>query len=451
MQCVSAKTIATVSVMRPKPSPVPLVRIGGDWDGAYLVPDDLEGVAACFSPGVNNWKAFEDELVADHGIPCHMCDRSSDVEAFATPLVPGRQTFLKKWLDVNGATDSIALAAWVEMQAPGTADLLLQMDIEGAEYRNLLGTPDDVLRRFRIVVLELHGLEAARDDARFEEQLGPLLRKLDHHFICVHAHPNNCCGEVQLPGTALNLPRVIELSFLRRDRFPAATDPAWPAPVLPHPLDIRRNTDAQPPLFLNAAWSDVAPEVTRVKRLEDELDYYRSGFQRLREDARTLARVYEIGQEFSRGLVAAAGRPDRVPREVAQGRPYRLTSAYGGYPAAGVVADGKPFFFHTDFGVGEGITVDLGSAYEITSIGVENRTDICRDRGRYLFYAVHATAAVERRSGLPLTIDRSFWDGSGGSSETPVPRLRGRYVTVYSPEHTAVHLSALRIHGIPPG
>lgn len=54
MQSVSAKTIATVFVMRPKPSPVPLVRIGGDWDGAYLVPDDLAGVAACFSPGVNN-------------------------------------------------------------------------------------------------------------------------------------------------------------------------------------------------------------------------------------------------------------------------------------------------------------------------------------------------------------------------------------------------------------
>lgn len=96
-----------------------------------------------------------------HGIPCHMCDHSSNVEAFATPLIEGRQTFLKKWLDVTGAADSVALADWVALRAPGTADLLLQMDIEGAEYRNLLGTPDDVLRRFRIVVLELHGLEAA--------------------------------------------------------------------------------------------------------------------------------------------------------------------------------------------------------------------------------------------------------------------------------------------------
>lgn len=451
MQSVSAKTIATVFVMRPKPSPVPLVRIGGDWDGAYLVPDDLAGVAACFSPGVNNWKTFEDELVNAHGIPCHMCDRSSDVDAFATPLIDGRQTFLKKWLDVNGTADSIALADWVAMRAPGAADLLLQMDIEGAEYRNLLGTPDEVLRRFRIVVLELHGLEVALDEVRFEEQLAPLLRKLDRHFICVHAHPNNCCGEVQLPGTGMNLPRVIELSFLRRDRFPPAADAAWPIPVLPHPRDIRRNVDTCPPLFLNQAWSDAPAEASRIKRLEDELDYFRSGCQRLQEDSWTLERVYAIGQGFARLMAATAGRPLAEPREVAQGKPYRLTSGYGGYPEAGIVADGVPFFFHTGFGVAEGITVDLAAEHEITSIVVDNRTDICQSRGRYLFYAVHAAAEPDRTSGLPLATDRSFWHGSDGRSATTVPRLRGRYVTIFSPEHTAVHLSALRIHGVPTG
>jgi len=449
MQGASAKTITSVLVMRPKPSPVPLVRIGGDQDGAYLVPDDLEGVAACFSPGVNNWKTFEDELVHSHGIVCHMCDHSSDVDAFATPLIDGRQTFLKKWLDVNGTADSIALADWVAMRAPGAADLLLQMDIEGAEYRNLLGTPDEVLRRFRIVVLELHGLEVALDEVRFEEQLAPLLRKLDRHFICVHAHPNNCCGEVLLPGTELNLPRVIELTFLRRDRFSPTAQPVGPAPVLPHPLDIRRNVDTCPPLFLNQAWSDAPAEASRIKRLEDELDYFRSGCQRLQEDSWTLERVYAIGQGFARLMAATAGRPLAEPREVAQGKPYRLTSGFGGFPQAGVVADGSPFFFHTGFGVAEGITVDLAAEHEISSIVVENRTDICQTRGRRLFYAVHAAADPDRTAGLPLAIDRGFWQGPGGRSVTVVPRLRGRYVTIFSPEHTAVHLSALRIDGVP--
>lgn len=44
---------------------------------------------------------------------------------------------------------------------------------------------------------------------------------------------------------------------------------------------------------------------------------------------------------------------------------------------------------------------------------------------------------------LPRVIELSFWEGTGGRSDTIVPRLRGRYVTIFSPEHTAVHLSAL--------
>ena len=45
--------------LKPSASPYKLLRIGGAEDGAYLVPNDLSGVGACFSPGVNNFKNFE--------------------------------------------------------------------------------------------------------------------------------------------------------------------------------------------------------------------------------------------------------------------------------------------------------------------------------------------------------------------------------------------------------
>jgi hypothetical protein len=98
-----------ILIMKPKPSPYPLIRIGGDQDGAYLVPDVLQGIRACFSPGVNNTKSFEDDLTSNHGIPCHLCDFTSDIEAFETPLIEGMQTFKKKWLDIDQAEDSISL------------------------------------------------------------------------------------------------------------------------------------------------------------------------------------------------------------------------------------------------------------------------------------------------------------------------------------------------------
>lgn len=33
---------------------VPLIRLGGNSGGGYIIPDDLENISACFSPGVSD-------------------------------------------------------------------------------------------------------------------------------------------------------------------------------------------------------------------------------------------------------------------------------------------------------------------------------------------------------------------------------------------------------------
>jgi hypothetical protein len=231
--------------------------MGGDRDGAYLIPNDLVDIKACFSPGVNNTKTFEDELTTSHGIICHLCDYSSDIESLETPLIEPMQTFTKKWLDVDGREDSITLDEWVEGLCPDLHDdLLLQMDIEGAEYRNLLACKQSTLNRFRIIAIELHGLDSANSQVEFELRLGPLLRRLDNTHICVHAHPNNCCGEVTIEGSDLVIPRVIELTFLRRDRLIQHQNSSAYQPLLPHPLDLDYNVSERPPLLLEGAWVD---------------------------------------------------------------------------------------------------------------------------------------------------------------------------------------------------
>ena len=125
-----SKTIDALKFLIPKPSPFEFVRIGGNRDGSYLVPNDLEHIDACFSPGVNNYKFFEDELVKKYGIKSHMCDFSSDPDRFTTPIIEGMQTFKKKWLDIDGGEDSISLSDWVRELSPDAKnDLILQIDI----------------------------------------------------------------------------------------------------------------------------------------------------------------------------------------------------------------------------------------------------------------------------------------------------------------------------------
>ena len=72
---------------------------------------------------------------------------------------------------------------------------MLQMDIEGAEYRNLLSTSKYILKRFRILVIEFHDFSELLINKK-NNKVKLLINKLNETHICVHAHPNNCCGEI---------------------------------------------------------------------------------------------------------------------------------------------------------------------------------------------------------------------------------------------------------------
>ena len=47
-----------------------LIRVGSDYDGGYLLPDDLDEVKYCFSPGVSDNISFETQLTKDYKINC---------------------------------------------------------------------------------------------------------------------------------------------------------------------------------------------------------------------------------------------------------------------------------------------------------------------------------------------------------------------------------------------
>jgi hypothetical protein len=73
-----------------------LIRIGGDGDGAYLLPNVLDGLAACFSPGVADVSTFETEFPDRFGIPSYLCDASVTGESLGLRDDP--YWFSRKWL-----------------------------------------------------------------------------------------------------------------------------------------------------------------------------------------------------------------------------------------------------------------------------------------------------------------------------------------------------------------
>mgnify|MGYP001262536867 CR=1 FL=1 len=263
----------------PIPSPQPLIRLGGNVDGSYLLPNDLDGIEACFSPGVSNRKLFEDELAKRYKIKSFMCDYSSDISKFQTALIKDYQIFDKTFIGNKESDEFISLTNWVEKYSPDTqSDLILQMDIEGNEYSNILSTPDDIIKRFRIIIIELHGLNVFDDNQSNQfgitkDIINNTLDKLNFNHSCVHAHPNNFSSQFYDAESQLNIPYVIELTYLRNDRFTGDKNQYF-KPDLPNELDITNNI-YKLPIHLNINWNiDKEKSAnSKLKILSDNLTY----------------------------------------------------------------------------------------------------------------------------------------------------------------------------------
>jgi hypothetical protein len=229
-----------------------LIRLGGDSDGGYLLPDDLEGISACFSPGVNQVADFELDLTK-RDIKCFLTDASVERPPIPHPLFD----FEKKFLGSRTENQFITLAGWVEKKHSGNGDLLLQMDIEGAEYSVIHSSSSALLRRFRIVIIEFHSMDHLFDSFSFEF-LRLTFEKLMCDFEVAHIHPNNSQHPVRTGDIVV--PPVIEVTFIRKDRVALTT----PCGDFPHPLDranVRKRDDFVLPNWFHAN----APSTARIR------------------------------------------------------------------------------------------------------------------------------------------------------------------------------------------
>ena len=218
-----------------------LIRLGPNGDGGYLVPNDLDGVEAIFSPGVSLVSGFEKDCAA-LGIKSYLADRSVAGPAEQDGLFH----FTRKHIGATSNADFMTLDEWVTGSVASTAsDLMLQIDIEGYEYEVFLAVTDALMKRFRVVVVEFHSLYQLWVKSFFN-MANSVFKKIQQTHTCVHIHPNNCCGAVAREG--LEIPRAMEFTFYRNDRIEASC----PESDFPHKLDCD-NTD-RPPLNLPRCW-----------------------------------------------------------------------------------------------------------------------------------------------------------------------------------------------------
>lgn len=228
-------------MIQPIDAGYPLIRIGAKGDGGYLVPDDLEGVDYCFSPGVSTVADFELAL-AQHGVKSFLIDYSVQTAPVSHSLIE----FERKFLGIDNDDMFVRLDDWTQSKAPGCHDGILQMDIEGAEYDVLFDVSPEALQKFRMLIIEFHHLDnlmLAGDFKLFDL----IFKKITKYFDVVHNHPNNCAPPYQYGD--FEIPPIMELTFLRKDRVKQRISLS----SFPHPLD-HKNVDEMEDFALPACW-----------------------------------------------------------------------------------------------------------------------------------------------------------------------------------------------------
>ncbi|MEP5340352.1 MAG: FkbM family methyltransferase [Algibacter sp.] len=237
------KIVSLIAKLKPYYTNIELIRLGSKSDGGYLVPNDLEDIKACFSPGVDQVSEFENDCY-ERGMKLFLADKSVIKPNLSLPQ--DNYSFLKKFVGCTTNEDFITMDEWVDKsKIDEKSDLLLQMDIEGGEYFTLINTSDSLMKQFRIIVIEFHNLQLFWNHEFFKMN-ETIFNKILQTHTCVHIHPNNCCGmDTRLD---VDIPRVAEFTFLRNDRIKQKSLQK----NFPHKLDY--DNTANPHLALPKNW-----------------------------------------------------------------------------------------------------------------------------------------------------------------------------------------------------
>ena len=237
-----------ISELRPMYTATQLKRFGPASDGGYLMPDDLDGIGGCVSPGVSFECGFDKNL-ADLGIDVYLADAS----VAGPPTSHKRFHFSKLYFDTYNSSETVTIDDFCKSISPGS-DLILEMDIEGAEYRVLNSASGQLLSRFRTMVIEFHDLTNIFTYFGLREISSVFRRLLKTHNI-VHIHPNNYTHPVSR-GPIVVFP-AMEFTFYRKDRSVFE----YRALSYPHPLDAS-NVAEMPDIPLPKCWYDLTSALT---------------------------------------------------------------------------------------------------------------------------------------------------------------------------------------------
>lgn len=186
-----------------------LIRIGNDNDGGYVMIDDLHGGVA-YSIGIGDDVSW-DFAMSKYGYEVYMYDHTIED-------IPKRnKLFHFKKQGITGSDETHMqkkLTTFLENNHHGEIDnMILKMDIEGAEWGVFETVSEKVLNHFSQIIVEFHGMLKFTNLSRYNE----ILKRLNRTHQAVHYHINNCGKLLYINGHPYA--NTIEVTFANKQSY----------------------------------------------------------------------------------------------------------------------------------------------------------------------------------------------------------------------------------------
>lgn len=189
-----------------------LTRIGREEDGGYVLLDDFNSSMRAYSFGVADDVSWEKELVERTGMYAFLYDPT----IANVPEEHAQFTWSQKGIGgMDNPGDKIySMRTLLEENGDlGNKNLILKMDVEGAEWEFIKNTDTDIIDNFRQIVFELHNML----DVKKNDEIVSCLSKLKQTHETVWVHGNNCTRIESADG--LIMPNCLEILFLNKKYY----------------------------------------------------------------------------------------------------------------------------------------------------------------------------------------------------------------------------------------
>lgn len=207
-------------------------RFGNSNDGGYLLCRNLLSQSqVAYSYGIDGRDEWGCDISRQYKLNVHQYDCFNTKQ----PTCEGGQfTFHAEC--IGGATSLLdgrafdTLSRQIDRNGDTGKNLVMKMDVEGAEWESLAATPDEQLKLIDQIVIEFHGVSRPEYVA--------VIEKLKRHFYIVNTHINNyMCHSTTwpMPGP------VFELLLVNRRLGIPNSEPSSFVPRS-HPFDAPNTT-----------------------------------------------------------------------------------------------------------------------------------------------------------------------------------------------------------------